>query len=169
MMFAPTLWRADSLLDDMLNFRREFDRIWDRAFGPNTAQPLTAWLPAVDVHETDGEFRVTAELPGLSLEDVNVTVQNGILTISGEKRSQYDEGKEEGSYHVYERRYGRFERSFTLPRTVIADDVRATFHNGVLTITLPKTEEARPRRIQIQAGAQSDAPQISSGKGSRAA
>jgi HSP20 family protein len=169
MMFAPTLWRSDSLWDEMLNFRREFDRIWDRALGLNAAQPLTAWIPAVDVQETDGEFRVTAELPGLAPQDLNVTVQNGVLTISGEKRTQHDEGKEEGNYHVYERRYGRFERSFTLPRTVIADDVRAAFENGVLTITLPKTEEAKPRRIQIQAGAQTNAPQISSGKGSRAA
>ncbi len=142
-MLYPTLYRTN----DAFGLRREFDRWFDRYFSAET-QPLQAWSPVVDVSETDNEIRVRAELAGLDPADVNVTVQNGVLTISGEKKDQ-QEGAET-SYHVYERRYGRFERSFTLPRAVIADDVRATFDNGLLTITLPKTAEAKPRRIQIE-------------------
>ncbi len=97
------------------------DRVFDRFFGqPTATQGMGLWVPAVDVRETDDELHVTAELPGLRPEDVTVTVENGVLTISGEKKQEIQEGKEEGDYYLFERRYGRFERSFTLPRTVNA-------------------------------------------------
>jgi HSP20 family protein len=154
-MLHPTLWRsqaAPSVWDEMSSARREMDRVFDRFFNQSApAQGLAVWAPAVDVRETNDELHVSAELPGLKLEDVNVTVENGVLTISGEKKQEVQEGKEEGEYYLVERRYGRFERSFTLPRSVSADKVKARFENGILTVSLPKAEEAKPRRVQIEA------------------
>ena len=153
-MLYPTLWRASaapSVWDELSSARREVDRVFDRFFNPSTTQGLSVWAPAVDVRETNDELHVTAELPGLRSEDVNVTVENGVLTISGEKKQEVQEGKEDGNYYLFERRYGRFERSFTLPRTVNADQVKARFENGILTVSLPKAEEAKPRKVQIEA------------------
>ena len=142
--------RAPNLWNEMFTVRNEFDRLLDRWSGQPAAD--YAWMPAIDVRETTDELLVEAELPGLNPNDVDVRVENGVLTISGEKKHQLEEGKEGEGYHLYERRYGRFERSFTLPRTVNADNVKAHFSNGVLTIHLPKAETAKPRRIQIEAG-----------------
>jgi HSP20 family protein len=104
----------------------------------------------VDVKETTDGITVRAELPGLNPEDVNVSVQDGVLTISGEKKDEREEGKADTNYYLVERRYGRFERRFSLPSTVSANDVQANFLNGVLNVTLPKTEEAKPRRIEVK-------------------
>jgi HSP20 family protein len=153
MVVYPTLWRssaAPSVWDELSSARREVDRVFDRFFGQGAAQGMTVWAPAVDVRETNDEIQVSAELPGLSPQDVNVTVENGVLTISGEKKQEVQEGKEDSNYYLYERRYGRFERSFSLPRTVNADKVKAQFENGVLTIGLPKAEAAKPRRVQVE-------------------
>ena len=154
-MLYPTLWRssaAPSVWDEMSSARREMDRVFDRFFNQSgSAQGLAVWAPAVDVLETNDELHVTAELPGLRSEDVNVTVENGVLTISGEKKQEVQEGKEEGDYYLVERRYGRFERSFTLPRSVNADQIKARFENGVLRVSLPRAEAAKPRKVQIEA------------------
>jgi len=152
-MLYPTLWRASgapSIWDELSSARREMDRIFDRFFS-QPASTQAVWLPAVDVRETNDEIQVTVELPGLKPEDVTVTVENGVLSLSGEKKQELQEGKEEGNYYLYERRYGRFERSFTLPRTVNADQIKARFEDGVLTVRLPKAENAKPRRVQIEA------------------
>ncbi len=140
-MLYPTLWltsAAPLIWDELSSARREMDRVFDRFFGqPAAAQGMGLWVPAVDVEETSDELQVTAELPGLRPEDVTVTVENGVLTISGEKKQEIQEGKEEGNYYLFERSYGRFERSSTLPRTVNADQVKARFENGILTVALP--------------------------------
>lgn len=143
---APNVW------EDMFNVRNEFDRLFDRWAGRD-ANGLAAWMPPVDVRETEDSLIVEAELPGLTTDDVDVRVENGVLTISGEKKHTVEEAKDEPNYHFFERRYGRFERSFTLPRSVDAEHVQAQFDNGILTVALPKTETAKPRRIQIQSGA----------------
>ncbi|MBI2071488.1 MAG: Hsp20/alpha crystallin family protein [Gemmatimonadetes bacterium] len=153
-MLYPTLWRtstAPSIWDELSATRRDVDRVLDRFFN-QPAGTQAFWAPAVDVRETNDEIHVTTELPGLAPEDVHVTVENGVLTIGGEKKQELQEGKEEGSYHLFERRYGRFERSFTLPRSVNAEQVKARFQDGVLTIVLPKAEEAKPRKVQIDNG-----------------
>jgi len=158
MVLYPTLWRssaAPSVWDDLFSARRDVDRVFDRFFGQAGAQGMTVWAPAVDVRETNDEVQVTAELPGLAPEDVSVTVENGVLTISGEKKQEVQEGKEEENSYLYERRYGRFERSFGLPRTVNAEQVKARFDNGVLTVALPKAEAAKPRKVQIEANGKS--------------
>jgi len=109
------------------------------------------WMPSVNVEETKDELVLTAELPGLTEENVSIELENNVLSISGEKTEERTEGDEERRYHLWERRYGSFQRSFTLPRTVKAEDIRARFDKGVLRITLPKLPEAKGRKIQIQA------------------
>lgn len=108
--------------------------------------------PAVDVAESDKAYEITAELPGLDEKNIDIKVANGGLTIKGEKREETEEKKKD--YYVSERRYGTFERYFTLPDSVDADKIEATFKNGVLKVTLPKTEEAQKpaKTINVKAG-----------------
>jgi len=107
------------------------------------------WAPHVDVMETDEELTLTAELPGLSENDVMINLENSVLSISGEKTAIRNEDETEQRSHVWERRYGSFNRSFTLPRTVSTEDISALFENGVLTIHMPKVPEAKGRTIEI--------------------
>jgi HSP20 family protein len=106
----------------------------------------------VNVEEAADELLLTAELPGMLYEDISLDIENNILTIRGEKRETRDEADEGRKYHVSERTYGSFHRSFTLPRTVEADSIEARFDNGVLTVRLPKAPEAKSRSIEIAAG-----------------
>jgi HSP20 family protein len=131
---------------DGFDVSREFDRLLGTAFG---APSLSAWSPAVDVRETTDEFVVTAELPGMTKDDVELTIENGVLSLSGEKKEEREEGDEGAGRHIYERRYGSFQRNFSLPRGVAADQVDAKFKDGVLTVTLPKVAAAKPRQIKI--------------------
>ena len=149
-MVLPTLWRTSrpSMWDDMLNVRRDFDRVVDRFF-TGSAAPVNAWMPRVDVRETEEDIVVSAELPGMTKDDVQVTVENGVLTISGEKKQEREE-KKEGGYHVTERCYGKFERAFALPRSVDQENVKAKFENGVLDVTLAKIPAAKPRLIPVK-------------------
>ena len=107
------------------------------------------WAPHVDVIETDEELTLTAELPGLSENDVMINLENSVLSISGEKTAIRNEDETEQRSHVWERRYGSFNRSFTLPRTVSTEDISALFENGILTIHMPKVPEAKGRTIEI--------------------
>ena len=108
------------------------------------------WMPAVDVTDAEDEIVLTAEMPGLTRDDVQIEVEDDVLRIQGEKREQTEREEEDGKVRVSERRYGAFARSFTLPATVEAEEIRAEMKNGVLTVRLPKTEAARGRRIQIE-------------------
>jgi len=150
-MAFPTLWRSDvpSNWNDLFQTRRELDRVFDRFFTPGSV--TGPWAPAVDVRETKDSIEVVAELPGMRQEDVEVSIENNLLTISGEKKQEVTEGNPESEYHLVERRCGRFERSFTLPRTVDAEKISARFEQGLLTVTLPKAEAAKPRRVEIRA------------------
>ena len=107
------------------------------------------WVPAVNVEESKDELVLSAELPGLTEENVSVEMENNVLTISGEKSEERTEGEEDRRYHLWERRYGSFQRSFTLPRTVKGDSIRASFDKGILRIHMPKAAEARTRKIEI--------------------
>lgn len=107
-----------------------------------------SWMPAVDIVETkDAEYVVKAELPDIKREDIAVTFENGVLTLTGERKSEFD-GRE-GTYHRSERPYGRFSRSFTLPASVDAHRISAQYKDGVLTIRVPQREDARPRQITV--------------------
>jgi HSP20 family protein len=137
---------------EMLSLREAMDRLFDDAF----TQPLAighggrgAGLPAIDLYQTDDEVIVKASLPGFKPDQVQVNVTGDVLTIKGEAREEQERG--ERAYHVRERRWGSFERSLMLPAGVAADKARADFEDGVLTVSLPKAEEARPKSISIKA------------------
>ncbi len=128
--------------------------IWsdfNQFFGRRLSEDITsAWSPAVDVRETNDELIMLVELPGLDTKEVSVSVEKNVLTISGEKKKMFEEGDDDSKYHVVERYYGRFERSFRLPQTVSADKVDARLKDGVLAISLPKVEAAKPRKIEVK-------------------
>ena len=106
------------------------------------------WTPTVDISETEAEYAIKAELPEVKKEDVKVTVEDGVLTIQGERKQEKEEkGKK---YHRIERSYGRFVRSFTLPDTVDEGKVRAEYADGVLNLHLPKSEKAKPKQIDVK-------------------
>lgn len=113
------------------------------------------WLPAVNVEETQEELVLTAELPGLKREDIEIELENNVLTIRGERQEERTEG-EERRYHLWERRYGSFQRSFTLPRTVDGKQISAAYDDGLLRVRMPKAPEARGRRIEIGGGNSKD-------------
>jgi HSP20 family protein len=138
---------------------QELDNLTSRlsqVFGSEMPMPANGgtWLPAVNVEETGDGLVLTAEVPGMTAEDIEIELENNILTIRGEKSFERTEGEDEKRYHVWERRQGSFQRSFTLPRTVRAEDIKAEYENGILTIRLPKAPEAKSRKIQIGAGTQ---------------
>ncbi len=132
-----------------------FERILDSFLTPQGGARTGGNLmraPETDVVETEREIRVVTEMPGLKRENIEVDVENNVLTIRGEKREERTEG-EGGKFHLAERRYGTFTRSFVLPRDVDADAIQAAFEDGVLTIVIPKSEKARRRRIDVGANA----------------
>lgn len=106
------------------------------------------WVPAVDISETDEGFIVTADVPGITSEDIKITVSNNVLTLRGEKKNVREESKE--NFHRVERVYGSFERTFSLPSSVDSDNIRASYRNGVLEVKLPKSKEAKPQEIKIE-------------------
>lgn len=129
----------------MSNLRREIDRLFEDVGGTS---PGGRWMPAADVREDDDSIDIDIELAGIDPDDVDVNVENGILTVSGEKRTERKEGKE-GQFHSVERRYGSFVRSFQLPQGVDESKIRANFDHGLLTVEIPKSALPQPRRIQI--------------------
>lgn len=116
--------------------------------GGKEAMTVAQWAPAVDITEDDKEYLVKAELPDLKKEEVKVTVENGELTISGERKLEKEEKNKK--YHRIERSYGSFVRSFTLPEAVNGDKVNAEFKDGLLTVHLPKDEKAKPKAIDVK-------------------
>ena len=106
-----------------------------------------AWAPSVDIYENKDQIVLEAELPGMKREDFDLTIENNVITLRGERR--FEKADESDNYHRVERSYGTFTRSFTLPQTVSADEAKAEYNNGVLRVTLPKREEAKSRRIQV--------------------
>ncbi len=123
------------------------NRMFDDFFG---SEPTTSggWTPAVDIYDTDTKDAVVkVELPGLKREDIKVTLENNVLTIEGERAFDRDVNRDR--YHRLERSYGSFRRSFTLPQAVDAEHVQASYEDGVLTLTLPRRDEARPRQIPV--------------------
>jgi HSP20 family protein len=136
---------------------REFDEVSNRLarlFDDVSLRRVNGgmWTPPVTVAETADDLIFTAELPGLSEENVSIDLENDVLTISGEKTEERTEGEEERNYHLWERSYGSFRRSFSLPRAVNAADATARFEKGILEIRLPKAPEAKGRKIEISKG-----------------
>jgi len=140
-------WPAFTRLSDL---RDEIDRLFDTPLTDlaRTSQLLSGWTPALDVHEDKDNLFVKVELPGMKKEDINVSLHDGNLSISGERKSE--EWHEKAEVYRAERFVGRFQRTVGLPAPVAVDKVKATYKDGVLTITLPKTEEAKPKQIDVQ-------------------
>jgi HSP20 family protein len=110
----------------------------------------TAWAPALDISERKDAYLVTVELPGVDADDLEITLEDGLLTIQGERHFAHDSSEQQ--FHRVERRYGAFRRAITLPAQVQAEQIEASFDNGVLQIVVPKMEEAKPKRIQVRPG-----------------
>jgi HSP20 family protein len=144
---------------EALSLRDAMSRLFEQAvLQPNGESGRSgdgAFAPALDVHETQDAYTVKASLPGVKPEDVNIQYQQGVLSISG--TMQEEKAREQGTYHLRERRRGRFSRTINLPDSVDADRAQANFEHGVLELRLPKAEETKPRRIQVQAGASTPA------------
>jgi HSP20 family protein len=126
-------------------FSREIDRVFDAFFGQT--DQARRWVPPVDLVEAEDHFVLRADLPGLSEGDVQIEVQDGTLTISGERKAEHEQ-REKGWYRI-ERSFGRFSRSLSLPDGVEPDRIQASFSHGVLEVRIPKPEERKPRRIEI--------------------
>lgn len=137
---------------ELLDLRRSFDRMfedlpkWLSEAGEDSR--LAAWAPAVDIVDTENAYLLKAELPGISPDDVEITVNDGMLTISGERKFEEEQKKE--NFIRIERSYGSFSRSFNLGQAIDADKIEAHYKNGVLEVVVPKAESAKPRKIKVK-------------------
>jgi HSP20 family protein len=139
------------VIRELSSMQDRMNRIWGSLYdrGHEDVTTRGGWIPPVDIYETDsGQIVLKAELPGLKRDDIDLTVENNTLTIKGQRRP--DEAVREQQYHRVERSYGAFSRSFPLPNTVETSSVRAEYRDGVLTVTLPVRQDARPRQIQVE-------------------
>jgi HSP20 family protein len=141
--FEP--FRGVSTLQDQIN--RVFNEVFER---PGDESNLTSWAPSVDIFETEHELVVKADLPDVDPKDLDIRVENNILTIRGERK--FEKKVSEDKYLRVERAYGSFSRSFSLANTVNAEAIKADYQNGVLTLTIPKREEAKPKQIKVNVG-----------------
>lgn len=144
---AIVRWRP---FRDMMNIQEEMNKLFDDFLGRplmRTEWSEGVWNPSVDISETKDNVIIKAEMPGLSKEDVKISLQDNMLTLTGEKKQEKEE--KEANYHRVERSYGAFSRSFALSTSVKSDKIKATYQDGVLSITLPKTEEVKPKEIPI--------------------
>lgn len=138
----PNLGRLSDLRD-------EIDRLFDSPLNEltRTSQLLSGWTPALDVFEEKDNYVVKAELPGMKKEEIEVSFHDGSLSLSGERQSETKE--QDAEVYRAERYFGRFQRTVTLPAAVAAGKIKAAYKDGVLTVTLPKTEEAKPKQIDV--------------------
>lgn len=148
-----TLWKPFSELAPFRDFermRRDMDRLWDSFFerGVRRTDEEGEWLPSLDVAETKNDIVVKAEVPGMDPKDIDISLSDGLLTIKGEKKQEKEEKEE--NYHFIERSYGAFSRSVRLPKDVQSDKISASYKNGVLKVTLPKSEEAKKKEVKIK-------------------
>ena len=142
---AITRYSPFADLESFPGHLRLFQDTVNRLFTEPNGRP---WVPPVDILETENELILKADVPDVDMKDVDVRMENGTLTIRGERK--FEGTKNEGGWHRVERSYGSFERAFSLPETVNAEAVKADYKNGVLTITLPKKEIAKPRQIKVE-------------------
>ena len=144
----PAVTRFDPFRD-ITTLRDEMNRLFNRATGDGVSSG-SAWTPAVDIFDTDQAIVLRAELPGLTPDDIDIEIDDNVLSLKGERR--FEETVQEGRYYRLERAYGHFQRNVTLPQGVKADEISASFDNGVLSVRVPKADEVRPRKIAVEAG-----------------
>lgn len=138
--------------NNLRTLQREIDRVFDSFFPTRHTEETeesskAVWAPRVDLSETDNLYRIELDVPGMNRDDINISYQDNQLTVSGERREETTE--EDSDYVRVERSFGHFYRSFRLPKTINADDIEASYNNGVLTIDVPKAEDSKPHRIEI--------------------
>jgi HSP20 family protein len=144
-----TLQRWDPFRD-LLSLQNEMTRLFSRAAGEGSGETgWGSWTPALDINEAPDRYTVYCELPGVKPDQVDITVNEGVLTVRGERK--FYEAQNEENFHRVERRFGAFQRTITLPSAVDSDKIEATFDHGLLTIVIPKAETAKPRRIEVKA------------------
>lgn len=143
----PELWNW-SAFDQLTNIRDEINRLFESPYENGSSDVFNTWSPALDVYEDKENVIVRAELPGMKKEDIEISLRDNVITVSGERKNEkkYDGAKTSRE----ERFFGRFTRSISLPKQVDGGRVKASYNDGILTVTLPKAEEAKPRQIQIQ-------------------
>jgi len=144
---TPDVW-GWSPFDQLTNLRDEINRLFEVPSTNGTSGGLNNWGPALDLYEDKENLLLRAELPGLKKEDIEISLHEGTVTISGERRNE--KNYEGGQASRQERLFGRFTRSLVLPKNVDAGKVKASYKDGILVVTLPKTEDAKPRQIEIQ-------------------
>ena len=147
----PELW-GWSPVENMDRLRREIDRLFESPWGElgRAGEFFTGWAPALDLVEDNENLVARVELPGMDKKEIEVSVHDGVLSVAGERK--IESGSEGEGCHRQERYHGRFHRSVTLPKPVKLDAVKALYKDGILTVTMPKTEEARPRQIEVNIG-----------------
>jgi HSP20 family protein len=140
-------------LRELGSLQNEMNRLFNTVFdapGPGNGGAMRRWMPAMDLVETDEHFVLRADLPGMGEDDIKIELEDGTLTVSGERKAEH-ESKSEGYYRV-ERAFGGFSRSLTLPKGIDPEGVSANFDRGVLEVRIPKPEERKPRRIEVSGG-----------------
>ena len=134
--------------DRLATLRDEMDRLFDFSYPSRDSGLFSGWSPALDVYDDKDSYQVSVELPGMKKEDIDISMQDGVLTVSGERKHERE--NKEGQTFRSERYFGKFQRSITLPSGVDPTKVTATYKEGVLLIHLPKAEEAKPRQIEVK-------------------
>ena len=144
-----TPWRP---FGELTSLRREMDRLWENFFGERPLPKIweREWAPSLEMSETKDNFVVKAEVPGIDVKDIGISLTGDVLTIKGEKRQEKEEKEED--YHLVERSYGSFSRSVRLPAEVESDRIKASYKNGILNITLPKSEKVKAKEVKIKVG-----------------
>jgi HSP20 family protein len=133
---------------NLSSLQEQVNRLFETSFKANTDKSaLTAWAPAVDIYETENELVIKADLPDVAEKDIDVRIENNMLTIRGERK--FEESVKEDNYLRVERAYGSFSRSFSLPNTVNTEAIQASYKDGVLKIELPKRAESKPKQVKI--------------------
>jgi HSP20 family protein len=135
-------------MQEMVTLREAMDRLFDDAFTHPFGMAAGSQLPAVDLYQTENDVVVKATIPGLKADDVQISVTGDLLSLKGEFKEK--EESNEKTYHMREQRYGAFERTFSLPVRVVADKAKAEFEDGILTVTLPKADEVKPKTISVK-------------------
>jgi HSP20 family protein len=143
--FAGPVW---SPMERLASLRQDMDRLWEATFPGRAAALSVGWTPALDLYDEPEQLVAKVELPGFSREAIELNYQDGVLTVAGERKPDYAEGKEADAYRC-ERMTGRFSRDIQLPVPVQADKIGACYKDGVLTVTLPKSEDAKPHKVEV--------------------
>jgi HSP20 family protein len=145
--FAPPVW---SPMERLASLRQDMDRLWEATFPGRSATLSMGWNPALDLHDEAEQLVVRVELPGFPRDAIELNYQDGVLTVAGERKSDYPENKEPDAYRC-ERVTGRFSRDIQLPVPVQGDKITACYKDGLLTVTLPKSEDAKPHKVEVTA------------------